>query len=97
MAGSRHGGGTGALARHFSRVFRLLDPAELARAFTAFMAGLRAELGLGRGKGVVAVDAKSLRRGYDKAFSLQAALMVSVWDTRPGLPSGKGVRPATAR
>src|SRR6186713_2760395 len=32
----------------FSRVFRLLDPAELARAFAAFMAALREELGLGR-------------------------------------------------
>ena len=47
----------------FSRVFRLLDPAELARAFAAFMAALREELGLGPARGVVAVDAKSLRRG----------------------------------
>jgi hypothetical protein len=46
----------------FSRVFRLLDPAELAQAFTAFMTALRAELGLGPARGIVAVDGKSLRR-----------------------------------
>jgi len=50
----------------FSRVFRLIDPAELARAFATFMDALRQELGLGPARGVVAVDAKSLRRGYDK-------------------------------
>src|SRR3972149_4526992 len=45
----------------FSRVFRLLDPAELARAFAAFMAALREELGLPPPRGVVAIDAKALR------------------------------------
>ena len=49
----------------FSRLFRLLDPAELAGAFTAFMAALRQELGLAL-RGVVAIDGKSLRRGYEK-------------------------------
>src|SRR6476619_5499085 len=36
----------------FSRVFRLLDPPELARGFSAFMAALRRELGLPPPKGV---------------------------------------------
>ena len=69
----------------FSRVFRLLDPAELARAFTGFMAALRAELGLGPAKGVVAVDGKSLRRGYEKGRAFFPPLMVGVWDTQTRL------------
>ena len=64
----------------FSRLFRLLDPVELAKAFTAFMTALRAELGLGPAQGVVAVDGKSLRRGYEKGRSYLPPLMVSVWD-----------------
>lgn len=69
----------------FSRVFRLLDPSELARAFATFMAALRGELGLPPTKGVVAIDAKSLRRGYDKGFAHLPPLMVSVWDTETRL------------
>jgi len=66
----------------FSRLFRLLDPAELANAFTAFMTALRAELGLGPVQGVVAIDGKSLRRGYEKGRAYLPPLMVSVWDTQ---------------
>jgi predicted transposase YbfD/YdcC len=77
----------------FSRVFRLLDPAELARAFAAFMAALREELGLGPAQGVVAVDAKSLRRGYDKGLAHMAPLMVSVWDTQTRLAIAQGRAP----
>jgi predicted transposase YbfD/YdcC len=64
----------------FSRLFRLLDPVELAKAFAAFMAALRAELGLPPPRGVVAIDAKSLRRGYEKGRAHFPPLMVSVWD-----------------
>jgi predicted transposase YbfD/YdcC len=66
----------------FSRLFRLLDPAELARAFTAFMTALRAELGLGPAQGVVAIDGKSLRRGYEKGRACLPPLMISVWDSQ---------------
>src|SRR5688572_2384673 len=69
----------------FSRLFRLLDPAEMAKAFTAFMTALRAELGLPRPRGVVAIDAKSLRRGYEKGRAHFPPLMVSVWDTETRL------------
>jgi predicted transposase YbfD/YdcC len=65
----------------FSRLFRLLDPGELAKAFTAFMTALRAELGLPPPRGVVAIDAKSLRRGYEKGRAYFPPLMVSVWDS----------------
>lgn len=66
----------------FSRLFRLLDPAELARSFATFMTALRAELGLGAPQGVVAIDGKSLRRGYEKGRSHMPPLMVSVWDSQ---------------
>jgi predicted transposase YbfD/YdcC len=66
----------------FSRLFRLLDPAELAKAFTAFMTALRAELGLGPVQGVVPIDGKSLRRGYEKGRACLPPLMVSVWDSQ---------------
>lgn len=69
----------------FSRVFRLLDPVELGQAFTNFMAALRQELGLPRPKGVVAIDGKSLRRGYEKGRAYMPPLMVSVWDTETRL------------
>jgi predicted transposase YbfD/YdcC len=69
----------------FSRLFRLLDPAELAKAFKVFMTALRAELGLGPARGVVAIDGKSLRRGYEKGRNFLPPLMVSVWDSQTRL------------
>ena len=69
----------------FSRVMRVLDPAELETAFGACMAALRRELGLAPPSGVVAVDGKSLRRAYDKGCAFMPALMVSVWDTQTRL------------
>jgi predicted transposase YbfD/YdcC len=66
----------------FSRLFRLLDPAELAKAFTAFMTALRAGLGLGPVQGVVPVDGKSLRLGYENGRAYLPPLMVSVWDSQ---------------
>jgi predicted transposase YbfD/YdcC len=65
----------------FSRVFRVLDPAQLAQAFTGFTTAVRQELGLGPPRGVVAIDGKSLRRGYEKGRAYLPPLMVSVWDT----------------
>src|SRR6266851_2983667 len=44
----------------FSRVFRLLDPEEMARTFACFVKALRAGLGLDPAKGVGAVDGKRL-------------------------------------
>ena len=64
----------------FSRLFRLLDPEELAEAFTRFAKLLREGFGLDAAKGVVAVDGKRLRRGYERGRSCIPPLMVSVWD-----------------
>jgi predicted transposase YbfD/YdcC len=69
----------------FSRLFRLLDPAELAQAFNAFMTELRQALGLADPHGVVAIDGKSLRRGYEKGRAFMPPLLVSVWDTETRL------------
>jgi predicted transposase YbfD/YdcC len=78
----------------FSRLFRLLDPAELAKAFAAFMAALRSELGLGPPQGVVAIDGKSLRRGYEKGRSYMPPLMVSVWDSQTRVAIAQARAPA---
>jgi predicted transposase YbfD/YdcC len=64
----------------FSRLFRLLDPQELAAAFGRFAKALRAALGLDPVQGVVAIDGKRLRRGYERGRACIAPLMVSVWD-----------------
>ena len=49
------------------------------------MTALRRELGLGPPRGVVAIDAKSLRRGYEKGRAYMPPLMVSVWDAETRL------------
>ncbi len=69
----------------FSRLFRLLDPEEMVKAFARFAAALREGLGLGPAKGVVAVDGKRLRRGYERGRSFMPPLMVSVWDAETRL------------
>ena len=69
----------------FSRLFRLLDPEEMTEAFARFQTALRAELGLPPAKGVVAVDGKSLRRGYERGRSFMAPLMISIWDAETRL------------
>src|SRR5450755_2361616 len=48
----------------FSRLFRLLDPDELAQALAAFARAVRGAVGLGAPEGVVAIDGKRLRGGY---------------------------------
>jgi predicted transposase YbfD/YdcC len=69
----------------FSRIFRLLDPDELARAFAAFVAAMREGLGLGPAKGIVAVDGKRMRRGYERGRAFMPPLLVAVWDAETRL------------
>lgn len=78
----RHGGPS---HDSFSRLFRLLDPEQMAEVFARFVKALRAGLGLGPAKGVVAVDGKRLRRGYDRGRAFMPPLMVSVWDAETRL------------
>jgi predicted transposase YbfD/YdcC len=69
----------------FSRLFRLLDPDEMAKAFAAFAKALRAALGLRPAAGVVAVDGKRLRRGYERGRAFMPPLMISIWDAQTRL------------
>src|SRR5258706_5148630 len=63
----------------FSRVFRLLDPVALERAFTRFMEAFRQAVGSGAGRSVLAVDGKSLKGAYEKGRAHMPPMMVSVW------------------
>jgi len=69
----------------FSRLFRLLDPEETAKAFASFAKALRAALGLGPTPKVLAVDGKRLRRGYESGRAFMPPLMISVFDTQTRL------------
>jgi predicted transposase YbfD/YdcC len=69
----------------FSRLFRLLDPEEMAQAFARFAKALREGLGLAPANGVVAVDGKRLRRGYERGRTCMPPLMISVWDAETRL------------
>lgn len=75
----------------FSRVFRLLDPEQLTQALIAFNRALRAGLGLDPASGVVAVDGKRLRRGYERGKAHLPPLLVSVWDAETRLSLAAGV------
>ena len=75
----------------FSRVFRLLDPEQLAEVFAAFNRALREGLGLAPAGGVVAVDGKRLRRGYERGKAYMPPLLVSVWDAETRLSLAAGV------
>jgi predicted transposase YbfD/YdcC len=63
----------------FSRVFRRLDPGALETAFARFMAAFRQALGPTVARSVLAVDGKSLKRGYEKGRAHMPPMMVSVW------------------
>ena len=69
----------------FSRLFRLLEPDEMASAFTAFAKALRDALGLCAPTGVIAIDGKRLKHGYERGRAFMPPLMISVWDTQTRL------------
>src|SRR5229473_3034684 len=63
----------------FSRVFRLLDPEEMVQVFARFVAALREGLGLGPANGVVAIDGKRMRRGYERGRAFMPPWARSPW------------------
>jgi predicted transposase YbfD/YdcC len=69
----------------FSRLFRLLDPHQMEAALLRFCAAMRRGLGLGAVEGVVAVDGKRLRRGYERGRASMPPLLVGIWDTETRL------------
>jgi predicted transposase YbfD/YdcC len=68
----------------FSRLFRLLDPAQFRAAFQRFMAKFSAT-----DPGIVAVDGKALRRSFDRASGQSALHMVSAWGCEQRLVLGQ--------
>jgi predicted transposase YbfD/YdcC len=69
----------------FSRLFRLSDPEQLERALQRFVEAIRQGLGLGPASGVVAVDAKRMRRGYQRGRACVPPLVVGLWDAETRL------------
>lgn len=63
----------------FSRVFRMIDPVAFERCFRAFMKAFAAAANIKRPRGVVAVDGKALRRGYERGKSYMPPVMVTAW------------------
>lgn len=63
----------------FSRVFRMLDPQAFELSFQRFMKAFAKAAKIKRPKGVVAVDGKALRRGYEHGKSHMPPIMVTVW------------------
>jgi len=63
----------------FSRVFRMIDPKAFERAFRRFMAAFAQGAKIKRPKGVVALDGKALRRGYERGKSHMPPVMVTAW------------------
>src|ERR1700742_1036033 len=50
----------------FSRVFRMLDPQAFEQSFQRFMKAFAKAAKIKRPRGVVALDGKALRRGYER-------------------------------
>jgi predicted transposase YbfD/YdcC len=63
----------------FSRVFNMLDPKAFEKAFQRFMKAFAQGAKIKRPKGVVAIDGKALRRGYERGKSHMPPVMVTAW------------------
>jgi predicted transposase YbfD/YdcC len=63
----------------FSRVFRMLDPTAFERSFRRFMTAFAARAKIESPRGVVAVDGKALRRGYERGKRHMPPVMVTAW------------------
>lgn len=78
----------------FSRVFRQLDPHGFEAAFRRFMAAFGQAVGLGKPKGVIALDGKALRGAYERGQAYMPRVMVTAWaaQTRLSLASREAVQ-----
>ena len=72
----------------FSRIFRLLDPAQFHSAFQGFMTAFAATRTSTRA-GVLALDGKSLRRSFDRATGASPLHLVSAWASEERLVLGQ--------
>jgi predicted transposase YbfD/YdcC len=71
----------GGLPSHdtFSRVFRMLDPAAFEKAFRRFMRAFASAARIKPARGVIAIDGKALKRGYERGKSHMPPMMVTAW------------------
>ena len=72
----------------FSRLFRLLDPAAFGRCFGRFLEHLG-----GDGRGVVAIDGKTLRRSFDRAAGASPLHVVTAFACEARLVLGQAAVP----
>jgi predicted transposase YbfD/YdcC len=63
----------------FSRVFRMLDPQAFETSFRRFMKAFARGANIKRPRGVIALDGKALRRGYERGKSHMPPVMVTAW------------------
>jgi predicted transposase YbfD/YdcC len=63
----------------FSRVFRMLDPQAFEASFRRFMKAFAEGANIERPRGVIALDGKALRRGYERGKSHMPPVMVTAW------------------
>jgi predicted transposase YbfD/YdcC len=63
----------------FSRVFRMIDPQAFEQSFQRFMKAFAKAAKIKRPRGVVALDGKALRRGYERGRSHMPPIMVTAW------------------
>ena len=66
----------------FSRLFRMLDPRSLEKAFRRFTAAFAEQVKI---EGVVALDGKALRRAYERGKSHMPPVMVTAWAAKTRL------------
>ena len=63
----------------FSRVFRMLDPKAFEVGFRRFMKAFAQGAKIKRPRGVIALDGKALRRGYERGKGHMPPVMVTAW------------------
>ena len=63
----------------FSRIFRMIDPEAFEAAFRRFMKAFAEGARIEQPHGVVALDGKALRRGYERGKSHMPPVMVTAW------------------
>ena len=66
----------------FSRVFRMLDPKSLEKAFRRFTAAFAEQVQI---DGVIALDGKALRRAYERGKAHMPPVMVTAWAAKTRL------------
>src|SRR5262245_28548054 len=77
----------------FSRVFRMLDPKAFETAFRRFMKAFAEGARIAVPQGVIALDGKALRRGYERGKSHMPPVMVTAWAAQTRMALGNVLAP----